>query len=137
MKVNDRGPFVAGRIVDLSKAAAAEIGSVGDGVVPVTLRVVALGDNFADPGQERRAARPDAREHGDKGDPAAARPAARAGWAVQAGAFGSQENAAKLRDRLAARYPSPWIEDYERPQAREVRPLRLARRGRGRARLAR
>jgi DedD protein len=38
------------------------------------------------------------------------RPAA-AGWAVQAGAFGSQENAVKLRERLAARYPSPWIED--------------------------
>ncbi|MEO8585288.1 MAG: septal ring lytic transglycosylase RlpA family protein, partial [Acidobacteriota bacterium] len=45
LKINDRGPFVAGRIVDLSKAAAHEIGSVGDGVVPVTLRVVTLGDN--------------------------------------------------------------------------------------------
>ena len=46
VKINDRGPFVAGRILDLSKAAAQEIASVGDGVVPVTLRVVTLGDNF-------------------------------------------------------------------------------------------
>ena len=28
VKVNDRGPFVAGRIVDLSRAAAAEIDAV-------------------------------------------------------------------------------------------------------------
>ena len=43
VRINDRGPFIAGRIVDLSKAAAAEIGSVADGVVPVTLTVVTLG----------------------------------------------------------------------------------------------
>jgi cell division protein FtsN len=32
---------------------------------------------------------------------------------VQAGAFSSQENAARLRDRLAPRYPSPWVEDFK------------------------
>lgn len=112
VKVNDRGPFVAGRIVDLSKAAAAEIGSVGDGVVPVTLRVVTLGDNSRIRARSDEPPAPTPANTATKGEPSAApvRPAA-AGWAVQAGAFGSQENAARLRDRLAARYPSPWIED--------------------------
>ena len=35
--INDRGPFVHGRIVDLSYKAAEKLGSVEDGVVPVTL----------------------------------------------------------------------------------------------------
>ncbi len=35
--INDRGPFVHGRIIDLSYGAARKLGSVEDGVVPVTL----------------------------------------------------------------------------------------------------
>src|SRR5512134_2137213 len=35
VRVNDRGPFVAGRIIDLSYAAARALGSADDGVVPV------------------------------------------------------------------------------------------------------
>jgi len=38
--VNDRGPHVKGRIVDLSKRAANKIGLVDAGVAPVRLRVV-------------------------------------------------------------------------------------------------
>ena len=38
--VNDRGPFVAGRIADLSEAAARRIGMVVDGVVDAMLEVV-------------------------------------------------------------------------------------------------
>jgi len=109
VKVNDRGPFVAGRIVDLSKAAAGEIGSVGDGVVPVTLRVVTLGDNSRIRARSDEPPAPTPANTATKGEPAAR--SAAAGWAVQAGAFGTQENAVKLRERLAARYPSPWIED--------------------------
>ena len=33
-------------------------------------------------------------------------------FAVQAGAFGDEANAVRLRDRLAARYPNPYIEEY-------------------------
>ena len=40
VRVNDRGPFVDGRIIDLSYAAARAVGAVGDGVVPVRVRVV-------------------------------------------------------------------------------------------------
>lgn len=41
--VNDRGPFVAGRIADLSEAAARRIGMVADGVVKATLQVLEPG----------------------------------------------------------------------------------------------
>lgn len=35
--INDRGPYVAGRIIDLSRAAARAIGMERSGVAPVTL----------------------------------------------------------------------------------------------------
>ena len=38
--VNDRGPHVKGRIVDLSKKAANKIGLVDAGVAPVQLKVI-------------------------------------------------------------------------------------------------
>lgn len=38
--INDRGPFIKGRIIDLSKAAAAEIGMIGSGVAPVTVAIM-------------------------------------------------------------------------------------------------
>ena len=110
VKINDRGPFVAGRIVDLSKAAAQEIGSVGDGVVPVTLRVVTLGDNA-----RIRAGtdEPPPVTAANTATPATPATAPRTGgWAVQAGAFGEEGNAVKLRDRLASRYPNPYIEEF-------------------------
>jgi rare lipoprotein A len=40
VKVMDRGPGVAGRIIDLSKAAARRLGFVGRGLAPVKIRVV-------------------------------------------------------------------------------------------------
>ncbi|MGH7393318.1 MAG: septal ring lytic transglycosylase RlpA family protein [Candidatus Rokuibacteriota bacterium] len=42
VRINDRGPSVAGRIIDLSYAAARRLGTVAAGVFPVTVRVVAL-----------------------------------------------------------------------------------------------
>ena len=38
--VNDRGPHVAGRIVDLSRKAARQVDMIDDGVVPVKLKVL-------------------------------------------------------------------------------------------------
>ena len=38
--VNDRGPFVSGRIADLSEAAARRIGMVSDGVVEARLDIL-------------------------------------------------------------------------------------------------
>ncbi|RYD69409.1 MAG: septal ring lytic transglycosylase RlpA family protein [Sphingobacteriales bacterium] len=38
VRINDRGPFVEGRIIDLSKKAARKLGMVNDGVVPVEIK---------------------------------------------------------------------------------------------------
>lgn len=71
--VNDRGPFVAGRIIDLSRAAAEELRLVGPGVARVRLSVLALGDGMRDA------------------------PC----WEVQVGAFARQENLRRARETLA------------------------------------
>ena len=38
--VNDRGPFVSGRIIDLSKAAAIELGMMKKGIVEVEIKLI-------------------------------------------------------------------------------------------------
>jgi rare lipoprotein A len=59
VRINDRGPFKKGRIIDLSHAAAEELGMLDSGVVPVRVEVVknteqegkpAHADNAADTG---------------------------------------------------------------------------------------
>lgn len=40
VRVNDRGPYVGGRIIDLSRAAADRLGIIGPGTAEVMLRVV-------------------------------------------------------------------------------------------------
>jgi rare lipoprotein A len=39
VKINDRGPFVADRIIDLSQAAAEELDMLGDGIADVKLEI--------------------------------------------------------------------------------------------------
>lgn len=40
VRINDRGPFVSGRIIDLSKKAAADIGVIASGTAPVVVEVI-------------------------------------------------------------------------------------------------
>ena len=40
VRINDRGPFVKGRIIDVSKAAAGHLGMINAGVANVCFRVV-------------------------------------------------------------------------------------------------
>lgn len=40
VRINDRGPYVAGRVIDLSRAAASAVGMTGAGVARVNLAVV-------------------------------------------------------------------------------------------------
>ncbi len=42
VEINDRGPFVPGRIIDLSRAAARALGMLEDGVTPVRVEVLSL-----------------------------------------------------------------------------------------------
>jgi len=43
VRINDRGPFIRGRIIDLSRGAAEKIGMVRDGIVPVRVEIVKFG----------------------------------------------------------------------------------------------
>ena len=40
VKINDRGPFIAGRIIDLSKGAAGVIGMTAQGIARVAVEVL-------------------------------------------------------------------------------------------------
>lgn len=41
--INDRGPFIKGRVIDLSRGAAGVIGMTGSGVAPVSITVLGRG----------------------------------------------------------------------------------------------
>lgn len=89
-RVNDRGPFVEGRIIDLSYALARELGLVEQGVARV--RVEAL----AGPG----------------GAPAAQALSGPFAW--QVGSFAVAQNAHSLARTLRASYPEVTVEPYDR-----------------------
>lgn len=55
VRVNDRGPFVDGRIIDLSKAAAAQLGMVGQGTAKVRVRYIGPAESRAGRARERNA----------------------------------------------------------------------------------
>ena len=78
VRINDRGPFVDGRIIDLSRAAARAIDMIGPGVVRVRLEVTAAPRGLATSDQ----------------------------FAVQVGAFENRSNAERLARSLQGRYPN-------------------------------
>ena len=43
VRINDRGPFVRGRVIDLTRAAAQQLGMIDAGTAPVRLTVVGGG----------------------------------------------------------------------------------------------
>lgn len=87
VRVNDRGPFVSGRIIDLSRAAADELGFLQRGTARVRVRYIGpAGD------------RPD-RQLGLT--LTAAKPSSGSGrWKVQAAAFTSRDNAERAKRQL-------------------------------------
>jgi rare lipoprotein A len=40
VRINDRGPFLRGRIIDLSKRAAEQLGMIGQGFARVRIQVI-------------------------------------------------------------------------------------------------
>lgn len=88
VRINDRGPFIEGRIIDLSRAAAEVIDVLGPGTALVRLEVVQTAT-----GQTAR----------------------RGSYAVQVGAFLVEENALQLQARLARRYGDVFIQTYQAP----------------------
>ncbi len=91
VRVNDRGPFVANRAIDLSRAAAREIAMLGPGTAPVRVEVVGL------PGDPLPSVLPASRE---APPPASQINESDASFAVQAGAFANRDNALALLQRL-------------------------------------
>ncbi len=87
VRINDRGPFVKGRIIDLSYAAAKEIGLVRPGLADV--KIVALGKEV---GRLKTASGP--RPVVELAD------LERGEFTIQVGAFQDRENALRLADRL-------------------------------------
>ena len=93
VKVNDRGPFVDNRLIDLSYAAATALDMVGTGTTRVEVRAV------APPSDAYRTAAPVLAA----AQPPQAQPAASVErMFLQVGAFAQQENAEKLVARLRA-----------------------------------
>jgi len=96
VKVNDRGPFAKGRIIDLSYAAAKKLGVVGPGTANV--EITALDAS----GQASRA--PAARAV-----PLEASEVDNSQLYIQLGSFGSKANARKLRDELTYKNEKPVV----------------------------
>jgi len=40
VKINDRGPFVKGRVIDLTRSAFKKIGNIESGIIDVTIKVI-------------------------------------------------------------------------------------------------
>lgn len=95
VRVNDRGPFVKGRIIDLSYSAAKELDVVGPGTAPV--RIEALGYREID-GTGRIAYRqPKSYTVGS--------------YSVQVGAFTVGENARRLSAQLEKKHGYAHVEE--------------------------
>ena len=56
VRINDRGPFVRGRIIDLSRAAASELGFIGAGITRVHIETAEAGAPIGAAGATRLAA---------------------------------------------------------------------------------
>jgi rare lipoprotein A len=77
VRIIDRGPFIGGRIIDLSHAAARDLAMIGPGLARVRIEVISAPPTVA-PGL----------------------------FAVQVGAFRDRANAERLRSQMEARYGS-------------------------------
>ena len=91
VRINDRGPFIKGRIIDLSYAGARELEMIGEGTADVGVTIV--------------------------GPQSASNPSIRApsGFWVQVGAFTTLMEAMSLRERLASQYDHVRVKTVNLP----------------------
>ena len=107
VRINDRGPFVKGRIIDLSYAAAKEIDLVVAGIVDV--KVVALG-----------------KEAGRTDTPSGSKPVVafedpnKGTFTIQVGAFQDKQNALQIADRLRILFDYVRVEEVEDARAHKL-----------------
>lgn len=93
VRINDRGPFAKGRVLDLSLAGAQAIGMIGNGTDQIELRVVSYVE----------------------------RPEGMGVLRIQAGSFADLQNARGLFDRLKSQYPGGQIAQVDLPEGRRYR----------------
>ena len=93
VRITDRGPFIEGRILDLSLAAAKEIDVWRPGVAKVKVEVLEA---------------PAAIDRGGR-------------WCVQIGAFTDTGEATKLKDKLARRYHTAKVQQFAGPTGEWIR----------------
>jgi rare lipoprotein A len=87
VRITDRGPFVEGRVLDLSQAAAKKVDVLQPGVAMVRIEVMRA---------------PSSLETGGR-------------WAVQIGAFEKEHSADKLADHLSHRYQTAKVQCFSSP----------------------
>ena len=92
--VNDHGPYVKGRGLDLSERAARVLGMIGPGTAPVRMEVLETPPGGPALGQR---------------------------YFVQLGSFSNPQNARRLGERFAARYPDVQIEETRGSESRHYR----------------
>jgi rare lipoprotein A len=95
--INDRGPFVKDRIIDLSQKAALDVGLVGPGTAPVEIEVVGIDDKYAPP----KASLDDLTIPWS------------GSFAVQVAAFSAKANAHRLKDKLSHQYGRVYVVPYD------------------------
>ena len=93
VRINDRGPFARGRVLDLSLAGANALGMIGAGTDEIELRVVGYQGRATDMGFLR----------------------------VQVGSFSDQQNAANLLERVKLLYSGGRIQAVDLPEGRRYR----------------
>lgn len=99
--VNDRGPYVDDRIIDLSKSAAEALGFVQQGLTEVTVEVLDAGDGKSVvPGPVPDTAPPDEKEFYD----VEAKRMNPAGFGVQIGTYQELVNLLRIADNLKSSY---------------------------------
>ncbi len=105
VRINDRGPFVRKRIIDLSRAAATDIQMIGSGTARVQLTVI------RPPQRNRRTTpRPTARREEGRFD-------------VQTGVFASRRNAQAMASKVGRLGHRASIEEFSQGGAKRYRVL--------------
>ncbi len=104
VRVNDRGPFVGNREIDLSWGAAERIGMLETGIAKVSIRKVGMAS-----GAETAGAETPGRQAAPSGQT----------WIIQLGSFASEDNAVRFSETLRGHGFDPSLE----PAARTVRVI--------------
>jgi len=94
VRINDRGPFIRGRIIDLSYGGAKALGMVEDGVVPARVEIIELGDNRYYSSKKGRTS------------------SGSMTFTVQVGSFLKKENALHLKRSLDSMYNTVFIREW-------------------------